>query len=55
MCEDNLILQATEIMSKLKNIIEKNDTKTGRIFDIVIQLLIIISLTSFSCQDNSKS
>jgi voltage-gated potassium channel len=37
-------------MKKLKNIIEKNDTKGGRIFDIFIQSLIIISLISFSIE-----
>ncbi|MBN2423698.1 MAG: hypothetical protein JXR46_04075 [Calditrichaceae bacterium] len=34
----------------LKNVIENNDTKSGRMFDILIQLLIIISLISFSIE-----
>ena len=34
----------------LKSIIEKNDTKLGRIFDIVIQSLIILSLISFTVE-----
>ncbi len=37
-------------MESLKNIIEKSDTKTGRIFDLFIQFLIIISLVSFSLE-----
>jgi len=32
---------------KLRQIIENNDTTSGRIFDIIIQLLIVISLISF--------
>ncbi len=35
-------------MKKLKSIIESSDTKAGRIFDIFIQVLIIISLVSFT-------
>ena len=34
----------------LKTIIEKNDTKFGRIFDLFIQFLILISLVSFSIE-----
>ena len=34
----------------LKNIVEKNDTKAGRIFDLVIQFLIPVSLISFSTE-----
>jgi len=34
----------------LKNTIEKNDTKAGRVFDIFIQFLIIVSLFSFSIE-----
>lgn len=34
----------------LKNVIEKNDTKPGRLFDLFIQILIIISLVSFSLE-----
>lgn len=34
----------------LKRIIENNDTKKGRIFDLSIQILIIISLISFSVE-----
>ena len=35
-------------METLKKIIEKNDTKGGRIFDLFIQALIIFSLIAFS-------
>lgn len=35
-------------MKKLKTIIEKNDTKGGRFFDLFIQALIVISLIAFS-------
>jgi len=35
-------------MEKLRNIIERNDTKWGRVFDLSIQALIILSLVSFS-------
>ncbi len=34
----------------LKQIIEQNDTRRGRIFDLFIQLLIVISLVSFSLE-----
>ena len=34
----------------LKNLIEKNDTKSGLIFDFFIQFLIIFSLVSFSIE-----
>jgi len=34
----------------LKEIIESNDTRQGRVFDLVIQTLIIISLISFSVE-----
>lgn len=36
--------------AKLKQIIENNDTKEGKWFDIVIQFLIILSLISFSIE-----
>jgi len=32
----------------IKNTIERNDTSAGRIFDLSIQILIVISLLSFS-------
>jgi voltage-gated potassium channel len=35
-------------MNTLKQIIEKNDTVSGRLFDLFIQFLIILSLLSFS-------
>jgi voltage-gated potassium channel len=35
---------------KLKQIIEDNDTKIGKIFDLTIQFLIIVSLISFSIE-----
>jgi voltage-gated potassium channel len=38
------------MFSQLKRIVEKNDTKWGRRFDLFIQSLIIISLISFSIE-----
>lgn len=35
---------------KLKSLVEKNDTKTGKVFDLFIQFLIIISLLSFTLE-----
>lgn len=35
---------------KLRKIVEERDTKAGRIFDLVIQLLILISIVSFSLE-----
>lgn len=35
---------------KLKDVVERNDTRAGRLFDIAIQLLIVISLISFSVE-----
>ena len=35
---------------KLKNIVENNDTAKGRIFDLTIQFLIVVSLISFSVE-----
>ncbi len=37
-------------MLTLKQIIEKRDTTTGRLFDYVIQVLIVVSLVSFSVE-----
>ncbi len=37
-------------MEKLKEIVENNETKAGRIFDLVIQTLIVISLISFTVE-----
>ncbi len=37
-------------MKTLKRIIENNDTKRGRIFDLAIQSLIILSLVTFSIE-----
>jgi voltage-gated potassium channel len=34
----------------LKQIVERNDTKWGRVFDLAIQLLIVVSLISFSIE-----
>jgi len=44
--------------AKLRNIIEDNTTKKGRIFDYVIEFLIFISLTAYAIEtlpDNSAS
>ena len=37
-------------MASIKQLIEENDTKSGRVFDLSIQALIIISLVSFSIE-----
>lgn len=37
-------------MVSLKQIVERNDTKWGRVFDLAIQLLIVVSLISFSIE-----
>ena len=37
-------------MASIKKLIEENDTKSGRAFDLSIQALIIISLVSFSIE-----
>lgn len=37
-------------MTSIKQLIEENDTKSGRAFDLSIQALIIISLVSFSIE-----
>ena len=34
----------------LKNVVENNDTRHGRIFDLIIQALIVLSLISFSVE-----
>ena len=39
---------ASELRSKLKRVVEDSDTAAGRIFDISIQLLIILSITAFT-------
>jgi len=44
-----LIKLAREQM-KFKNIVENNDTAKGRIFDLTIQFLIVVSLISFSVE-----
>lgn len=41
---------AKNMMSSLKRIIEQNDTSAGRVFDLVIQGLIVLSLISFSLE-----
>ncbi|MHC5160394.1 MAG: ion transporter [Planctomycetota bacterium] len=35
-------------MKKLKDIVERNDTKEGKIFDLFIQFFIVLSLITFS-------
>ncbi|QDV20214.1 Cyclic nucleotide-gated potassium channel [Gimesia panareensis] len=37
-------------MQKLKQIIEQSDTRSGKVFDYVIQAMIILSLVSFSIE-----
>lgn len=37
-------------LNKIKNIIENTDTKSGRVFDLFIQLLILLSLISFTIE-----
>jgi voltage-gated potassium channel len=38
------------VYKKLKQVIEQNDTVPGKVFDITIQILILISLVSFSLE-----
>ena len=35
---------------KLRVIVEESDTKLGKLFDLVVQLLVVISLLSFSLE-----
>lgn len=37
-------------MNKFKDIIERSDTRSGRVFDLFIQLMIVASLVSFSIE-----
>jgi len=37
-------------MTSLKRIVEKNDTRWGRVFDLTIQFLIVVSLVTFSIE-----
>ncbi len=37
-------------IKEIKNVIEQNDTKSGKVFDFTIQFLIILSLISFSIE-----
>ena len=37
-------------MGGLKRIIEENDTRWGRVFDLSIQTLIVLSLIAFSVE-----
>ena len=37
-------------MERLKNIVEKRDTHEGRIFDVIIQIVIFISIFTFSLE-----
>ena len=37
-------------MDKLRKLIEENETKSGRAFDLFIQALIVLSLISFSVE-----
>ncbi len=38
------------ILAKIKRTVEESDTKAGRIFDLFIQFLIVLSLVSFSVE-----
>jgi len=40
----------SESLEKLRQIVEADDTVAGRVFDIVIQVLIVLSLISFSIE-----
>ena len=40
----------TTLRERLKNVIERSDTRLGRIFDLFIQSLIIVSLITFSLE-----
>ena len=37
-------------MKRLKEIVEESDTKAGRLFDLVVQFAIVVSLVSFSVE-----
>jgi voltage-gated potassium channel len=37
-------------LNRLKRIVEQNDTRWGRVFDLVIQALIVLSLVTFSIE-----
>ena len=37
-------------LMNIKTIIERNDTHAGRLFDLAIQALIVLSLVSFSIE-----
>jgi voltage-gated potassium channel len=37
-------------VDRLKHIVENNDTRSGRIFDLIIQFLIVVSLVTFSIE-----
>lgn len=37
-------------MPTLKDIVERNDIRTGRIFDLSVQLLIVLSLVAYSLE-----
>ena len=38
------------MLVRIKTIVEQSDTRTGRIFDLAIQLLIVVSLITFSIE-----
>ncbi|NQT96834.1 MAG: ion transporter [Candidatus Marinimicrobia bacterium] len=38
------------MLNKLKNIVEQTDTRAGRTFDLIVQILILISLISFTIE-----
>jgi voltage-gated potassium channel len=53
-CESAVLITTTSeiifYMQSVKNIIKKNDTKKGLVFDLFIQFLIVVSLVSFSIE-----
>jgi voltage-gated potassium channel len=43
-------LEAKSIMMDIKGIVERNDTRSGRVFDLFVQGLILLSIITFSIE-----
>jgi len=48
--ERSIFIGETATMKRLKQIIEESDTAAGRLFDLLIQLLVLMSIVSFSVE-----
>ncbi|PHR26133.1 MAG: voltage-gated potassium channel [Desulfotalea sp.] len=44
------MIEESSVLGKIKQIIERTDTKQGKVFDVSIQILIVLSLISFSVE-----